>query len=367
MAIAIREYSNHSRYLMDEFHTRLQAEGKHNNYDRSSGLSYYTKRYVDMIEFIETHWSTKDKKAIKMGSWTTVDEHILSESFDDDPAFPDILEYKRKNKSVMGTHPESSTELRRKLLNLFLKNFEKSEDLEETVNEEDSNELFKARQERSSLLYVTIDYASHFVKIHLVKRMKSKTGNMIVIITPEDEEAEELLDRIIVLSDELMKMVHIERKAHCHHLRSDLFVDRSLFHRFRDEIDKSFEYLFLALREKEEEAAILGDLCLSKVLIIIADQFCQDKRYKESFPYFDRAIKIQKDHVGENQMSLGIYSYMAAQARAAAGTDHKKAISLLRNAIKIFEMYPNSEEYQRDIPRMTQLISYIQNKMNNES
>lgn len=366
LALAIVEYSNHSYHLLNQFEARL-ANGEYNNYDKSSGLSYYMKRYLDMLEHIETSWSSKDKKALKKGLWTTLDKKMYQDylTVGYDPVFPDFEDYEKKNKSVLGTHSATSDELRKKLYYLFMKNLALSEKIitsnerteVETLSKEDYH---RSRSERASLLYVTIDYGSTYVKLHLVKRMDVKDASKVV--KAKDAEIHEILNGLIELSDELISVVDAERKPHCHHLRSDLFVDLAMMKRYQHKKKEVFPPLFRALEEKEEEAKQLGELCLCKVLIIIADQYSQFGQYQDSFQYFDRAIKIQREYMGETQLQLATYFSMSGQSRASAKL-YNEAIKLFEKAIKIFQMYPGSVEYQRDMPRAQQLIQLCKDRM----
>jgi tetratricopeptide (TPR) repeat protein len=142
-----------------------------------------------------------------------------------------------------------------------------------------------------------------------------------------------------------------------------MFVDISMMQRLNNEHDESMQSLLQALDEKEHEAALVGEQCLTKVLMIVADRFCQMQKFQMSFPYFDRALNILNGHVGPNHLSVGTYSYLAGQAHAAA-KDYETGLAHLHQAIAIFEAHPeNRGEVEKDLDRARWLVNYCHEKL----
>jgi len=281
--------------------------------------------------------------------------------------------------SVLGAHPRTSGELRAFLFELYMRNLRLSEELNQERNNNlrnskldlPSKEFQEYRFERSSLLYATIDFGGQYVKKYFYEVYGSrprdpKTGRDVPMEpTKKFKAMKKTLMEMIKMSEEMIQLVHSERKPHTHHLRGDLFIDASLVKRLEGDFEACLEYLLMALKEKEEEAKVLGDLGIVKTLIMIGDYMSTIGRYRDALPYFDRAIGIQKLQLGETVVAIGSHYFMAGQARAAGGM-YTEAIEYFNKAIRVFRQYPGSAEYDRDIPRAQQLIEYCKKKLADE-
>lgn len=377
--VAFVEYTNRSNTLLDEFEGRLAA-GKPSDFDQTSGLKYIIGRYLDMLEVVGKEWSKKDKKALKAGVWTTADEKLYISMLEGEvsSAFPDLEQKRSSGKSVLGAHPRTSDELRAYLFDMYMRNLRLSEELNKDRNEKlrkskldnPSQEFQEYRFERSSLLYATIDFGAQYVKKYFYEVYGSRprdpqTGRDIPMQpTKKFKAMKKTLEQMIKMSDEMIQLVHAERKPHTHHLRGDLYVDASLVQRLEGDFEACLEYLLMALAEKEEEAKVLGELGIVKTLIMIGDYMSTMGRYREALPYFDRAIRIEKLQLGETVVAIGSHYFMAGQARAAGGM-FEEALEYFNKAVRVYKQHPGSAEYERDLPRTQQLIDYCKKKLAN--
>lgn len=375
--IAFVEYTNRSNTLLNEFETRFAA-GQSSNFDQISGLKYIIGRYLDILHVVDTDWTKQDKKAFKAGKWTSADQKLYENVLEgfDSSAFPDLKEQREAGQSVLGAHPRNSGELRAYLFDLFMRNLRLSEDVNKEKNDKLRNskldtpspEFQEYRFERSSVLYATIDFGAQYVKkyfydVYGSRSRDPKTGRDIPMQPNKKfKMMKKTLMEMIAMSDEMLQLVHFERKPHTHHLRGDLFIDASLVRRLEGNVEECLEYLLMALEEKEEEAKVLGDLGIVKTLVMIGDYMSTIGKYLDALPYFDRAIKIQKLQLGETVIAIGSHYFMAGQARAAGGM-FSEAIEYFNKAIRVYKQHPGTPEYERDIPRAQQLMEYCKKKL----
>ena len=449
MTLALTSYSNKSMELMKKFETNLLHQ-QFNEFKEYNLLTFYVKRYIDILNHIETTWSYEDVKHLKTGHWTEWDEFLLKEQNlinnnanlnlvrYTDIIWGDINQYKISNKSILGTHTQSSNELRLLIFDLLMRNLylykytktgkiyfhhypqyrtDKLEDqLSDNKNNTNNNEITdidsdsdnlnieQVKFDRSSLLYFVIDFGATLAKHNLLQTMQNinnnnnkrnnnkKSKNEIKNNQPDTNttsllsitEIQDISKKLITMSDELIKIIAYERRAHVHHLRADLFIDQSILgnmninnknyknkkknikNTMKNKLKVTIEPLKSALIEKEEEAKQLGDMCLVKVLIMLSDELCKLQQFETAFPYLQRAIKIHETNLGTNQVELGRYYSMYGQATASVHK-YQEAIGFFKKSIKIFELYSESvlasSPYHNDLPLARQFLKHCQDRV----
>jgi tetratricopeptide (TPR) repeat protein len=141
-----------------------------------------------------------------------------------------------------------------------------------------------------------------------------------------------------------------------------LYLHKANLARLSGDWQKTLDHLLQALEDKELEADTALPRNLIAITTMIGDTLCRMNRFKESYSYFNKAIKKFESSVGSDDLDLGTYYLMNGEAHGS-GKDYMESQKLIKKAISIFEKYPGSREYVQDLPRAKNSLEIVTNKM----
>ena len=377
LAITLIEYQKEMENSVRNFRYKLESpisatNTGYNNFNEISTTNSALRRYSEGLDPLEKAWSKKEIVALQNGYWTSLDDHLVENQGAILDLYPEAMEAldsssskthsnKKKKSTLIGAHPRSTEELGKIGFDLFMRNLRAYEKIRQGSID---------KHEKAMLIFNALDAGSAVVKRRTLKYLsntptqqqqesKANDPEMREIMT----ESMEILASLLELADELLTLEPKEKRSYIYHIRSDLYADLGYVQKVMGEDDSSVENIRQALTEKEHEAEYAGEHCLAKTLMMLADRLCQLKRFHESLPYFDRAIRVQEAHLGPLHIGLGRFTSIAGQAYASTG-QYKKAMKLIKRAIHIFENNPNEAmEFENDLPRARWLYKYCAEKL----